>query len=79
MKLSQSSIRTQKNTPADEISPNAKLLIRGGYIHKDMAGVYTQLPLGYKVVQNIIHIIREEMNNLGAEEMFMPTLQNPEI
>ena len=79
MKLSQSSIRTQKNIPADEVSLNAKLLIRAGYIYKDMAGVYTQLPLAYKVLQNIIQVIREEMNNVGAEEMFMPTLQNPEI
>ncbi|MCX8513593.1 MAG: hypothetical protein ORN26_00835 [Candidatus Pacebacteria bacterium] len=79
MKLSQSSIRTQKNIPADEVSLNAKLLIRAGYIYKDMAGVYTQLPLGYKVLQNIIQVIREEMNNVGGEEIFMPTLQNPEI
>lgn len=79
MQLSKSSIRTQKNIPADESSKNAELLIRAGYIHKEMAGVYTQLPLGYKVVQNIMQIIREEMNAVGAEEMFMPTLQDLDV
>lgn len=79
MQLSKSSIRTQKNIPADESSKNAELLIRAGYIHKEMAGVYTHLPLGYKVVQNIIRVIREEMNSVGGEEMFMPTLQDLDL
>ncbi len=79
MKLSQSFSKTSKNVPADEESKNAQLLIRAGYIHKELAGVYSFTPLGFKTLQNVIRIIREEMNKVGAEEMFMSTLQDPEI
>ncbi len=79
MKLSQSFSKTSKNIPADESSKNAQLLIRAGYIHKELAGVYSFTPLGFKTLQNVIRIIREEMNKTGAEEMFMSTLQDPEL
>jgi prolyl-tRNA synthetase len=75
MKQSQLFAKTIKDVPKDEISLNAQLLIRGGYVDKLMAGVYTLLPLGYRVFKKIEQIIREEMNAVDAQEMFMPTLQ----
>ena len=71
--------KTRKEAPSDEVSKNAQLLIRGGYIHKEMAGVYTFLPLGIRVINNISNIIREEMNAIGGQELFMPSLQDPEL
>ncbi len=70
--------KTKKEAPSDEVSKNAQLLIRGGYISKEAAGVYAYLPLGLKVMNNIIEIIREEMNNLGAQELSMTALQTKE-
>ncbi len=71
--------KTRKNAPKDEVARNAELLIRGGYINKEMAGVYDFLPLGLRVLNKIIGIIREEMNSLGAQEIFMSSLQRPEL
>ncbi len=79
MKVSQLFTRTTKNVPADEVSKNAQFLIQAGYIHKDSAGVYAMLPLGLKVLQNIISVIREEMNAIGGEEVLMTTLQRQEL
>ncbi len=67
--------KTQKEDPREEESTNAKLLIRAGYVDKTMAGVYTFLPLGWKVIKKIEEIIRREMVALGGEEISMPTLQ----
>lgn len=79
MEVSQLFTKTKKEAPADEVSKNAQLLIRAGYIHKEMAGVYTFLPLGLRVLENINQIIREEMNAIGAQELKLTTLQDPEI
>ena len=79
MQYSKMFSKTSKTAPSDESSKNAQLLIRAGYIHKEMAGVYSYLPLGQKVLQNIIRIIREEMNNVGGQEIFMSTLQDSAI
>lgn len=70
--------KTKKQAPKDETSLNAQLLIKGGFVQKEMAGVYVFLPLGYRVLQKIIHIIREEMNAIGGQELLMSGLQNPE-
>ncbi len=70
--------RTQKEAPTDEISKNAELLIRGGFIHKEMAGVYSYLPLGLKVLRKIEDIVREEMNQAGGQEILMSALQPKE-
>lgn len=67
--------KTFKNAPQDETSRNAELLIRAGYIDKLMAGVYSYLPLGLRVLNKIKEIVREEMRNLGAQEILMPALQ----
>ena len=78
MKQSKLFSKTSKNAPADEVSKNAQLLIQGGFVHKEMAGVYNFLPLGLKVIENIKKIIREELNKINANEMNMTTLQQSE-
>ncbi len=71
--------KTKKEAPKDEMAKNAKLLIRGGFIHKEMAGVYSLLPLGLKVVNNIKNIIRDELNKIGGQELVMTALQKKDI
>lgn len=71
--------KTRKEAPKDEVSRNAQLLIRAGYIHKEMAGVYAYLPLGLRVLENIKQIVREEMNGVGGQEMIMTSLQRKEL
>ena len=78
MKLSQSFIKTFREVGKEETAHNAQLLIRAGYIHKEMAGVYDFLPLGLITLNKIQNIIREELNNLGCQEFQMTALQNPE-
>ncbi len=79
MRQSQLFTKTRREAPADETAKNAQLLIRGGYIHKEMAGVYSYLPLGLNVIKKIENIIREEMNAIGGVEMKTSILQNKEI
>jgi len=79
MRQSKLFTRTEKEAPADEVAKNAELLIRGGYIHKEMAGVYSYLPLGLRVIKRIENIIREEMNNVGGIEMKTSILQSKEV
>lgn len=67
MRQSHLFIKTRKEAPSDEVSKNAILLTRAGYIHKEMAGVYTFLPLGLKVLNNIENIIRRHMDTIGRE------------
>ena len=71
--------KTIKNAPKDEIAINAKLLLRGGFIDKLMAGSYTLLHLGRRVEQKIEQIIREEMNATGAQEILMPLLHPKDV
>jgi prolyl-tRNA synthetase len=70
--------KTKREDPKDEVSKNAKLLIRAGFVHKEMAGVYSYLPLGWRVLRNIEAIIREEMNAIGGQEITMATLHPSE-
>ena len=78
MRQSQLFGKTIKEAPKDETSINAQLLLRGGFVDKSMAGVYTYLPLGLKVLNKIENIIREEINNIDGQEILMPALQNKE-
>ncbi|OGC57164.1 prolyl-tRNA synthetase [candidate division WWE3 bacterium RIFCSPLOWO2_12_FULL_36_10] len=71
--------KTKKQFPKDEESLNAQLLIKAGFIQKEMAGVYVFLPLGLHVLNNIINIVREEMNNIDGQEILLSALQNPEV
>jgi len=79
MRQSKLFTKTKKESPADEVSKNAEFLIRAGFIHKEMAGVYSYLPLGLRVIKKIENIIREEINEIGGIEMKTTALQNKEI
>lgn len=74
MKQSQLFTRTIKELPKDEASYNAQALIRAGFISKEAAGIYSFLPLGWKVLNKIRNIIREEMEGIGGQEISMPAL-----
>lgn len=78
MRYSQLFIRTSKTAPSDEVSKNAQLLIRAGYVYKIMAGVYAYTPLGLRVLDNIKNIVREEMNAVHGQEIIMSSLQRRE-
>lgn len=69
--------KTRKDAPADEVAKNAAFLIKGGFVHKEAAGIYSYLPLGQRVLEKITAIIREEMNALGAQEVSLSALQPP--
>jgi prolyl-tRNA synthetase len=79
MKLSQSFTKTFREVGKEEQAKSAGLLIRAGYIHKEMAGVYDYLPLGLRVLKNIQQIIREEINAIDAEELNLTALQSPKL
>lgn len=74
MRQSQLFTRTTKEPPKDEVSTNAQLLLRAGFIDKLAGGVYSFLPLGLKTFRKIENIIREEMNAIGGQEILMPSL-----
>lgn len=79
MKMSTLITKTRKDISSQEASINAQLLERAGYISKLMAGVYSFLPLGFRVLNNIENIIKEEMDAVGGQELLMPALQPKEI
>src|SRR3989338_5965377 len=79
MRQSQLFTKTRREAPKDEVARNAQLLIRGGFIHKEMAGVYSYLPLGLRVLNNIVRIIREEMDSIGGQEVQLTALQSPAV
>jgi len=79
MKQSKLFTKTRKEAPKDEVAKNAQLLIRAGFINKELAGVYSYLPLGLIVLNKINNIIREEMNAIGGQELFLTTLQDKNI
>lgn len=79
MRVSHLFTKTSKTSPADEQAKNAQLLIRAGFIHKEMAGVYAYMPLGLRVLEKIKQIVREEMNAIGGQEVAMTTLQPRDI
>lgn len=72
-------IKTKKEFPSEEAAVNAKFLMRGGFIDKEMAGVYSFLPLGLRVLKKIENIVREEINAIGGQEILMPALQPREL
>jgi prolyl-tRNA synthetase len=76
---SQLFIPTLRQAPADAEAASHKLLLRGGYIRQVAAGIWTFLPLGWRVHQKVVQIIREEMNAIGGQEMLMPVLTPVEL
>ncbi len=79
MRQSKLFTKTRKEVPADETSINAQLLIRAGFIHKELAGVYSYLPLGLRTLNKIVEVIRQEMNAVGGQELVMSALQDKEL
>ena len=79
MRVSKLFTKTSKTAPADEVAKNAQLLIRAGYVYKEMAGVYTLLPLGYRVLEKIIAIVKDEMDRVGGVQMKTSALQSKEV
>ncbi len=71
--------KTKKEAPADEVSKNAELLIKGGFINKEMAGVYSFMPLGLRTLNKIQQVIREEMNAIGGQEVTLTALQEKSL
>lgn len=76
MRMTQLFTKTLKDAPSDEVAKNAQLLIRAGFVYKEMAGVYTYLPLGLKTLEKVIQVIREEMNAVGGNEISLTALQH---
>ncbi len=78
MRQSKLFTKTRREAPSDEVAKNAQLLVRAGYIHKEMAGVYSYLPLGRRVLTKIENIVREEMDAIGGQEIRMASLHPSE-
>ena len=78
MRFSKSFVKTLRTAPKDETARGAQFLSRAGYVHKELAGIYDYLPLGLRVLDNIKAIIRDELNQIGCQEILMSSLQNPE-
>ena len=79
MRQSQLFTKTERNAPKDETTVNAQLLARAGFVSKLMAGTYSYLPLGLRVLRNIENVVREEMDAIGGEEILMPMLHPKSI
>lgn len=79
MRLSKSFVPTLKEVPAEAVIPSHILMIRAGLVRQLSAGIYTWLPIGYKVIRKIMDIIREEMNAIGGQEFHYPALNPREI
>jgi len=68
--------KTSKTVPSDETSVNGRLLIRAGFIRKEVSGVYNFLPLGKRVLDKISRIVREEIEKIGGQEVVLSSLQS---
>ena len=79
MYLSKSFIPILKNNPSEAKIKSHQLMLRVGMIKQASAGIYSWLPLGFKVMKKIEDIVREEQNKIGAQEILMPTIQSSEI
>ncbi len=79
MRLSQMLLVTLREDPAEAEIPSHKLLLRAGYIRRVGSGIYTYLPLMWRVLQKVSQIVREEMNATGAQECLLPQLQPAEL
>lgn len=79
MRQSRLFTKTRKEVPSDEVAKSAQLLLRAGFVTKDMAGVYSMLPLGRLTMEKIISVIRREMDGLGGQEVSLSALQDPAI
>ncbi len=79
MRTSQLLLATLKETPADAELISHQLMLRAGMIRKLSAGLYSWLPLGMRVLHKVAAVVRQEMNNIGAQEVLMPAMQPAEL
>ncbi|MBI3952980.1 MAG: proline--tRNA ligase, partial [Chloroflexi bacterium] len=79
MRMSQYLLRTLRETPADADTASHQLMLRAGLMHQVAAGVYSYLPLGWRALQKIERIVREEMDAAGGQEVRLPALQPLEL
>ncbi len=79
MRLSSAYIPTQKEIPSDAQLPSHRLMIRAGLVRLLAAGVYSYLPLGWRIIKKIMNIVREEMDRIGGQELFLPMLNPIEL
>ncbi len=79
MRMTQLVAPTLREDPSEAEVISHKLLLRGGFIRKLAAGIYTYLPLGFRVLNKVVNIVREEMDRSGAQEVFMPALLPAEL
>ena len=79
MRMSRLLLRTLRDAPSDADAVSHQLLVRGGYVRRAASGIYTFLPLGWRVLRNVERVVREEMDAAGAQEMLMPILQPTEL
>ena len=79
MRMSQLFLRTLRDDPSDAEVDSHRLLVRAGYIRKVAAGIYSWLPLGYRVLRRVEQIVREEMDGAGAQELLLPIIQPLEL
>ena len=79
MRLSRSLLPTLKETPAEAQIASHRLMLRAGLVRQVAAGIYAWLPAGWRVLQNIAQIVREEQDRVGAQELLLPTLQSADL
>ena len=79
MRLSRSLVPTIKENPAEAQIVSHRLMLRAGLVRQVAAGIYAWLPAGWRVLQNIAEIVRQEQDRVGAQELLMPTLQSAEL
>ena len=79
MRFSRLLLRTLRDAPSDAEAISHQLLVRAGYIRRHASGIYTYLPLGWKLIQRVEALVRAEMDAAGAQEMLMPVLQSTEL
>ncbi|HEX3897651.1 MAG TPA: aminoacyl--tRNA ligase-related protein, partial [Mycobacteriales bacterium] len=78
-RMSQLFLRTLRDDPADAELPSHRLLVRAGYIRRLAPGVYSWLPLGKRILDNVANVVREEMNRIGAQEVLFPAMIPREV
>ncbi|NDG50623.1 MAG: proline--tRNA ligase [Rhodospirillales bacterium] len=79
MRLSRAFLPTLKETPAEATIVSHRLMLRAGLVRQTSAGIYAWLPLGWRVLQRVSQIVREEQDRAGAQEVLMPTIQSAEL
>src|SRR5208282_443367 len=79
MRLSHSFVPTLKETPSEAQIASHRLMLRAGLVRQTASGIYAWLPAGFRVLQNVARIVREEQDAIGAQELLMPTIQAAEL